>query len=136
VNQGYSGARVSENGWQSWVFEMLPPSQGNLPAASRGLRGRTPCQSNSLEPEHPLLAPTRRSVDQQATGRERTGPGVNVYPGRLSGSPGVTSFLKVTGCSSLVTRSALNLCCDMNSARCFGECCPTQPSTWPATANS
>ena len=72
-------------------------SQGNLPAASRGLRGRTPCQSNSLEPEHPLLAPTRRSVDQQATGRERTGPGVNVNAGRLSGSPGVTSFLKVTG---------------------------------------
>ena len=62
-------------------------SQGNLPAASRGLRGRTPCQSNSLEPEHSLLAPTRRSVDQQATGRERTGPGVNVDAGRQSGSP-------------------------------------------------
>jgi hypothetical protein len=34
-------------------------------------------------------------VDQQATGRERTGPGINVDAGRLSGSPGVTSFLKV-----------------------------------------
>ena len=35
-------------------------------------------------------------MDQQATGRERTGPGVNVDAGHLSGSPGVTSFLKVT----------------------------------------
>jgi hypothetical protein len=36
-------------------------------------------------------------VDKQATERERTGPGVNVDAGRLNGSPGVTSFLKVTG---------------------------------------
>jgi transposase InsO family protein len=35
-------------------------------------------------------------VDKQATERERTGPGVNVDAGRLNGSPGVTSFLKVT----------------------------------------
>jgi hypothetical protein len=38
-------------------------------------------------------------VDQQATGRERTGPGVNVDAGRLSGSPGVTTFLKPGGSS-------------------------------------
>ena len=70
--------------------------QGHLPAASRGLRGRPPGQSNALEPKHPLLAPTRRSVDQQATGRARTALGVTIDSRRLSGSPGVTSFLKVT----------------------------------------
>jgi hypothetical protein len=35
-------------------------------------------------------------VDQQATGRERTGPGVTIDSGRLNGSQGVTTFLKVT----------------------------------------
>ena len=44
-----------------------------------------------------LLAPTRRSLYQQAPGKVRTGPGVNIDAGRQSGSPGVTSFLKVTG---------------------------------------
>ena len=35
-------------------------------------------------------------MDQQATGRERTGPGVTIDSGRLNGSQGVTTFLKVT----------------------------------------
>jgi hypothetical protein len=35
-------------------------------------------------------------VDKQATGRARTGPGVTIDSGRLSGSQGVTTLLKVT----------------------------------------
>ena len=69
---------------------------GHLPAASGGLRGRPPCQSNALERCHPLLESTGRSVDKQATGRARTGPGVTLNSGRLNGSQGVTTFLKVT----------------------------------------
>ena len=69
---------------------------GHLPAARGGLRGRPPCQSNALERCHPLLESTGRSVDKQATGRARTGPGVTLGSGRLSGSQGVTTFLKVT----------------------------------------
>jgi hypothetical protein len=42
---------------------------GNLQAASRGLREGPSSPSNTLEPNHPLLASTRRSVDQQATRR-------------------------------------------------------------------
>ena len=71
-------------------------SQGNLPAASGGLRGRPPCQSNSLERCHPLLESAGRSVDKQATGRARSAPGATLNPGRLNGSQGVTTFLKVT----------------------------------------
>jgi hypothetical protein len=35
-------------------------------------------------------------VDQQANRRARSAPGATLNPGRLNGSPGVTSFLKVT----------------------------------------
>jgi len=67
-----------------------PIGKGNLPAASRGLRGRTPCQSIALEPEHPVLAPTRRSVDQKANRGAQSDPGATINPDRLSGCPGVT----------------------------------------------
>ena len=43
-----------------------------------------------------MLESTGRSVDKQATGRARTGPRVTIDSGRLSGSQGVTTFLKVT----------------------------------------
>jgi hypothetical protein len=36
-------------------------------------------------------------VDKQATGRARSGPGATLNQGRLNGSQGVTTFLKVTG---------------------------------------
>ena len=49
-----------------------------------------------LEPKHPLLASTGRSVDQQATRRSRADPGYILNSGRLSGSQGVTPSLKVT----------------------------------------
>jgi hypothetical protein len=74
--------------------------KGNLPAASRGLRRRTPCQSNALEPEHLLLATTRRGVDQQANRGAQSGPGATLNPVRLSGSKVVTPFLKVTALRS------------------------------------
>ena len=70
--------------------------QGHLPAASRGLRGRLPGQSNALERCHPLLESIERSVDKQANRRSRSAPGATLNPGRLDGSQGVTSFLKVT----------------------------------------
>ena len=52
-------------------------------------------QSNTLESTHPLLASTRRGVDQQANRRAQSDPGATLNPGRLSGSRGLTSFLKV-----------------------------------------
>ena len=70
-------------------------SHGHLPAASRGLRGRPRCKSNALERCHPLLESTGRSVDQQTNRGAKTEPGVTINPGRLNGSQGVTSFLKV-----------------------------------------
>ena len=70
--------------------------QGHLPAESLGLRGRPPCQSNALERCHTLLESTGRSVDKQANRRARSAPGATLNPGRLNGSQGVTSFLKVT----------------------------------------
>jgi hypothetical protein len=36
-------------------------------------------------------------VDQQANRRARSAPGATLNSGRLNGSQGVTSFLKVTG---------------------------------------
>jgi len=49
-----------------------------------------------MEPIHPLLVSTRSGVDQQANRRAQSDPGATLNPGRLSGSRGVTSFLKVT----------------------------------------
>ena len=69
---------------------------GNLPAASRCLRDSPPGKSNTLEPIHSLLAPTRRSVDQQATRGARSDPRATLNRGRLNGSQGVTPSLKVT----------------------------------------
>jgi len=69
----------------------------NLQAASRGLRDRPPGQSNALEPEHPLLAPTRQSVDQQVNRGAQSDPGATINPGSLSSSRRVTPFLKVIG---------------------------------------
>jgi len=43
-----------------------------------------------------MLGSTQRCVDQQATRRAQTGPGVTIDSGRLSGSQIVTNFLKVT----------------------------------------
>ena len=65
------------------------------------LRDSPPGKSNTLEQKHTLLAPARGSVDQQATRRAETDPGSIVNSSRLSGSQGVTSFLKVTSyCAS------------------------------------
>ena len=75
-------------------------SHGYLQAASLGLRGRPPCQSNALERCHPLLESTSRSVDKQANRRARSAPGATLNQGRLNGSQGVTSFLKVTAAGS------------------------------------
>jgi hypothetical protein len=44
----------------------------------------------------PLLVPTRRCVDQQANRGAQSDPGATLNPGRLSGRPRVTTFLKVT----------------------------------------
>ena len=49
-----------------------------------------------MEPIHPQLVSTRSGVDQQANRRAQSDPGATLNPGRLSGSRGVTSFLKVT----------------------------------------
>jgi hypothetical protein len=83
--------------------------RGNLPAASRGLRGRPPGQSNALERCHPLLESAGRSVDQQANRGAKTDPGATLNSGRLNGSPGVTTFLKVTAgaTSSAIYKRAL-----------------------------
>ena len=64
---------------------------------SRVLRDRPQGQSNALEPYYPLLESAGRSVDRQANRRARSGPGTTINQGRMNGSPGVTSFLKVTG---------------------------------------
>jgi hypothetical protein len=56
-----------------------------------------PCQSNALEPTHLLLESAGRSVDQPANRGAKTDSGTTVNSGRLNGSPGVTTFLKVTG---------------------------------------
>ena len=69
--------------------------QGYLPAASRGLRDRPQGQSNALEPYYPLLESAGRSVDKQANRRARSGRRATVDQGRLNGSQGVTSFLKI-----------------------------------------
>ena len=87
---------------QRYQIRDAPPApqwirHGYLPAASGGLRGRPPGQSNALERCHPLLESASRSVDKQATGRARSGPGATLNQGRLNGSQGVTTFLKVTG---------------------------------------
>jgi hypothetical protein len=49
-----------------------------------------------MEPIHPLPAPARGGVDQQAAGRANADAGSTIDEGRLKGSPGVTPFLKVT----------------------------------------
>ena len=82
---------------------------GYLPAASGGLRGRPPCQSNALERCHPLLESAGRSVDKQANRRARSAPGATLNPGRLNGSQGVTTFLKVTGLFHSVESTAANV---------------------------
>ena len=56
-----------------------------------------------MEPKHPLQASTRRSVDQQANRGARSDHGATINPRRMSGSQGVTSFLKVTGAQVLET---------------------------------
>ncbi len=48
-----------------------------------------------MEPIHPLLAPARGGVDQQATRRDEDGTGVTIASGRLKSSQRVTTFLKV-----------------------------------------
>ena len=77
-----------------------------LPAASRGLRDRPPGKSKPLEPGHPLLGSSQRSVDQQANRGAQSDRGATINSGRLSGSRGVTSFLKVTavGCQEWSAR--------------------------------
>ncbi len=49
-----------------------------------------------MESIHPLLAPARGGVDQQATRRTDDGSGSTLTKGRLNCSLGVTPFLKVT----------------------------------------
>ena len=49
-----------------------------------------------MEPKHPLLESTRRSVDQQATRGVRSDPRATLNRDRLNGSQGVTPSLKVT----------------------------------------
>jgi hypothetical protein len=62
-------------------------------------------------------------VDQQAHRRNQSDPGATLNSGRLSGSPGVTPFLKVTGLDQTVGRPA-----SVHTARHRqGEC-----GVWPA----
>ena len=75
----------------------------NLPGACPGLREGAPGPSQTLEPIHSLLAPTRRSVDQQATSRPKIRSGVIVCSSCSKGSRGVTPFLKVTGPAGSLT---------------------------------
>jgi hypothetical protein len=53
-----------------------------------------------MEPIHPLLASTRRGVNQQANREDQSDPGANLNLSRLSGSRGVIPFLKVTAPAS------------------------------------
>jgi hypothetical protein len=53
-------------------------------------------QHKAAEFCHPLLESTGRIVDKQANTRARSGPGATLNQGRLNGSQGVPSFLKVT----------------------------------------
>ena len=99
---------------------------GYLPAASGGLRGRPPCQSNALERCHPLLESAGRSVDKQATGRARTGPGVTIDSCRLNGSQGVTTFLKVTGRHQLLHHQKEAIFHPLRAAHAAANQPPTQ----------
>ena len=49
-----------------------------------------------MEPIHPLLAPARGGVDQQAARRADDVSSSTIASGSLNGSLGVTTFLKVT----------------------------------------
>ena len=108
---------------------------GHLPAASGGLRGRPPCQSNALERCHPLLESAGRSVDKQATGRARTGPGVTIYSGRLNGSQGVTTFLKVTGPGEKTKKTVVGVGtessgCEISGVQCQNKYITSTPAFW------
>jgi len=52
----------------------------------------------------PLLASTKRSVDQQANRRSGFNSGGTINSGRLTGSLGVTPFLKVTAAAAYYSR--------------------------------
>jgi len=79
-------------------LEILPWA-GLNPAAVVVVRQRlAPGQMDRSQ--QPLLASTRRSVDQQATRRRaRTDSGDTLDPGRLSGSQGMTPSMKATALS-------------------------------------
>ena len=64
-----------------------------------------------MEPIDAILAATRRSVDQQANRGARSDYGATIDPGRLSGSQGVTSFLKVIKSPMLVAARRLGFRC-------------------------
>lgn len=67
-------------------------------AGSELMSTRSPARpSKALEQNHPLLASTGRSVDQQANRGAQSDHGATVNPGRLNGSRGATPSLKVTG---------------------------------------
>ena len=72
----------------------VPPPQSarSSPCLRDGLSG----PSKTLEPIHSMLAPTRRSVDEQANGGARSNPCANLNQGRLNNSQGVSPTLKVT----------------------------------------
>jgi hypothetical protein len=51
-----------------------------------------------------LLESTGRSVDKQATGRDRSNPGATLNQDRLNGSQKVTTFPKVTEAAPKVVK--------------------------------
>lgn len=77
------------------------PCRRNLPSTRPCLRKSPAETSASMEPIHPLLAPARGGVDQQATRRTDDGSGSTITKGRLNCSLGVTPFLKVTALTNL-----------------------------------
>ena len=95
---GRATARLKERIGQ-WVVQEMAIRATMLnfdPMEFEDYASRWASQSNALEPEHPLLEPTRRSVDQQANRGAQSDPGATINPGRLSGNSGVAPFLKVT----------------------------------------
>ena len=78
-----------------------------------------------MEPIHPLLVSTRSGVDQQDNRRAQSDPGATLNPGRLSGSRGVTSFLKVTAAAQQWPSPG-----NLSSPRCrLQRSAPAKPST-------
>jgi len=87
----------------AWISQSFPKLTGLVETCLMvpmkpcfGLSHKFVMLVKSLAPKNRLLAPTRGSVDQQATTRAGIDPGSILNLVGLSGSQGVTSSLKVT----------------------------------------